>query len=216
MRSATAPGPSTLSSTATSSSGSAGDSNTTFANNEVTLRTSASSSRSCAGDCSSMGSIRALRYGSVCTISTRRNRPTPWAMSRREPSGCLSALWITVNVPTEWRPSAPGASSFGSFCVTAPTRRPPCTASSIRRSDDTRPAPSGTTACGKSTVPRSGRIPTTSGIGRSVSRFMSVIVNPLSQKRSTGPSWPDAARTSASRGSPSRSARVSPPPLSRT
>src|SRR5262249_27265495 len=93
------------------------------------------------------------------------------------PSGCLSALWRTVSVPTECRPSAQGESSFGSFCVTAPDKRLPCTASSISRSEEARPAPSGTTACGNRTVPRSGRIPTTSGIGRSASRFVSVIAD---------------------------------------
>src|SRR5204862_5614666 len=102
----------------------------------------------------------------------------PCAMSRSVPSGCLRALWITVIAPIECSPSAPGASSFGSFWVTAPTRRPPCRASSIRRTEDARPAPSGTTACGKRTVPRRGRIPTTSGNGRLVSRFASVITRP--------------------------------------
>jgi hypothetical protein len=60
-RSATAPGPSTFSSTAKSSSGSAGDSETTFVNSDRTLRRSASSSTSFAGVCSSIASIRALR-----------------------------------------------------------------------------------------------------------------------------------------------------------
>src|SRR5216117_773597 len=69
-------------------------------------------------------------------ISRRRKRPTPCATRRSVPSGCLSALWITVRVPIECSPSAPGASSAGSFCVTAPTRRPPCSASSIRRTED--------------------------------------------------------------------------------
>ena len=59
--SAIALGPSTFSSTPTSSSGSAGDSEITVANSEVTLRTSASSSTSSPGACSSMGSIRAFR-----------------------------------------------------------------------------------------------------------------------------------------------------------
>src|SRR6266566_1099972 len=123
-------------------------------------------------------------------ISRRRKRPTPCATRRSVPSGCLSALWMTVMVPIECSPSARGVSSFGSFWVTAPTRRLPCSASSIRRTEDARPAPSGSTACGKRTVPRSGRIPTTSGINRSVSRFVSVIEDPTFSEEIDGTELP--------------------------
>src|SRR5688500_12251896 len=41
--------------------------------------------------------------------------------------------------------------------------------------DDARPAPSGSTACGKSTLPRRGRIPRMSGTSRSVPLLSSII-----------------------------------------
>src|SRR5256884_1024477 len=96
-------------------------------------------------------------------------------MRRSVPSGCLNALWMTTTVPTGWRPAAPGASCAASRCITAPTSRLPAGASSIRRREDARPAPSGTTACGKTTVFRSGRMPRMSGTGRSFSFRTSVM-----------------------------------------
>src|SRR5207244_13658501 len=62
-----------------------------------------------------------------------------------------------------------------SGCTTAPTGRLPARAASIRRREDARPAPSGTTACGKTTVFRSGRMPRMSGTGRSFSFRTSVM-----------------------------------------
>src|SRR5688572_13828055 len=58
--------------------------------------------------------------------------------------------------------------------MTAPSRRPPLATSSIRRTEDARPAASGSTACGKRTLPRKGRMPRTSGTGRSLSRLSSL------------------------------------------
>src|SRR5687768_15029854 len=46
--------------------------------------------------------------------------------------------------------------------------------------DEARPAPSGSTACGKSTVPRRGRIARMSGTGCSVPRRSSIIVSCVS------------------------------------
>src|SRR5439155_1357113 len=49
---------------------------------------------------SAMCSIRARRYGDSWTISTIRKRSSPWTISRRVPSACLNALWMTTTVPT--------------------------------------------------------------------------------------------------------------------
>jgi hypothetical protein len=72
---------------------------------------------------------------------------------------------MTARVPTEWSPSAVGVSAVASRCISAPISRPRWTASSMSRTDAGRAAVSGTTACGKTTAARSGRIPTMSGIG---------------------------------------------------
>src|SRR5687767_5477475 len=82
---------------------------------------------------------------------------------------------MTVTVPTSCNPARVGASSDGSRWATVPTRRPAWTASSMRRTDEARPAPSGITACGNSTVPRSGSTARISGTRRSLSFFISAI-----------------------------------------
>src|SRR5688572_32957186 len=82
---------------------------------------------------------------------------------------------MTVTVPTSGGPARVGASSEGSRWATVPTRRPAWRASSMRRTDEARPAPSGSTACGNSTVPRSGSTARISGTSRSVSFFSAAI-----------------------------------------
>ena len=88
-----------------------------------------------------------------------------------------------------------------------PITRSPRTASSIRRTDASRPAARGSTACGKSTVSRRGRMESTSGTARSVGAHRAAEGSgvefvghgrPFSQNISIGESWPEAARTSAS------------------
>src|SRR5215467_8237705 len=76
---------------------------------------------------------------------------------------------MRIAVPVECSSWARGSSAAGSRCITAPTIRLPCSASWTSRTELGRPTARGITTCGRTTVPRRGRIPTTSGMLSSLS-----------------------------------------------
>ena len=83
------------------------------------------------------------------------------------PSGTRIIWWMMPIAPissvSPGFTESPGCSA--SFCMIRPTSRSPLTTSSISRSERDCPAASGTTICGKTTVPRRDRIGSVAGTG---------------------------------------------------
>ncbi len=147
-----------------------------------TLRIKASLSRLSSFVCGSTSfSIFTRWKGFVSRYSATRALAKPCTRSFALPSGSFSIRRIIATVPTPNISPGPGFSIVESRCVARTRRRSLAMAASTARTDLSLPTKSGSTMCIKTTMSRTGRSGSVSGISMgSSSSSITSIVSPVS------------------------------------